>query len=227
MKNYLLIGAFALLLIFAGCVSTPPYTTCDRMCANGTTAAGPSYGNACSCPEDTNATLWLSYQPIRCNQNPWEIWEANSDRTYIRAPTEKEILTSYYSQVHNVGLLDYRIKGNGISVYASMACSACTCPLLHNIFVKVHQNDAQKILSLGWQEAQEPEYDCPQWTPPSPDFCENGKIVSSGVDSHGCQLPPKCIPNPSMPKCQRMCQNGSPNANCKCPEDDLPPNPPN
>ena len=183
MKNYLLIGAFALLLIFAGCVATPSQPPNP-----------PTGGN-----ETLNETVWLSYSPIQCKQNTWEIWEANSGRVYIRAPTEKEILSSYYSQVYDVQILNYSTKEIG-----GMMCDACTCSRGDTISVQIYAKDAQKMLSLGWKAAQEPAYNCPQLMPPSPDFCTNGKIVSGGVDSHGCQMPPKCV------------QAG-----------DLPPNPPN
>jgi putative hemolysin len=33
---------------------------------------------------------------------------------------------------------------------------------------------------------------CPQLSPPSPTFCTNGKIIDSGKNECGCQLPPKC-----------------------------------
>lgn len=39
---------------------------------------------------------------------------------------------------------------------------------------------------------------CPQNSPPSADFCKNGKIVAGGKDSCGCQLPPTCLPLPAI-----------------------------
>ncbi|MCX6785420.1 MAG: hypothetical protein NTZ18_01040 [Candidatus Komeilibacteria bacterium] len=36
------------------------------------------------------------------------------------------------------------------------------------------------------------EFPCPQPAPTAPDFCSDGKIVSGGVDEHGCQLAPTC-----------------------------------
>ena len=35
--------------------------------------------------------------------------------------------------------------------------------------------------------------ECPQYSPPSADFCKDGEIVSGKTDECGCQLPPKCI----------------------------------
>lgn len=34
---------------------------------------------------------------------------------------------------------------------------------------------------------------CPQLSPPSPDFCQDGTIVSGAINECGCQSPPKCV----------------------------------
>ena len=34
--------------------------------------------------------------------------------------------------------------------------------------------------------------ECPQLSPPGPDFCPNGTIVAGEIDSCGCRGPPKC-----------------------------------
>ncbi|MBI3638570.1 hypothetical protein HY227_02395 [Candidatus Wolfebacteria bacterium] len=41
---------------------------------------------------------------------------------------------------------------------------------------------------------------CPQYAPPSDDFCVGGKIVSSGRDENGCAQPPKCVSQTSCVK---------------------------
>jgi predicted metal-binding protein len=35
--------------------------------------------------------------------------------------------------------------------------------------------------------------ECPKFSPPADDWCEDGKIVTRGFDDNGCKLPPKCI----------------------------------
>ncbi len=40
---------------------------------------------------------------------------------------------------------------------------------------------------------------CPALTPPSPNFCKNGKIVAGEVDSCGCRKQPKCISPTALP----------------------------
>jgi hypothetical protein len=34
--------------------------------------------------------------------------------------------------------------------------------------------------------------ECPMLSPPGPDFCKDGVLVSGGTDACGCNLPPKC-----------------------------------
>ena len=43
--------------------------------------------------------LSLSYRPKMCEKTVWQVWEENSGRVYIRAPTEEEIIKHYYSAV--------------------------------------------------------------------------------------------------------------------------------
>lgn len=39
---------------------------------------------------------------------------------------------------------------------------------------------------------------CPQLTPPAPDFCKDGKVVDGGKDNNNCPLTPKCLPKASL-----------------------------
>jgi putative hemolysin len=36
--------------------------------------------------------------------------------------------------------------------------------------------------------------ECPQYSPPGPDFCREGRIVAGAKDRCGCQAPPRCEP---------------------------------
>lgn len=170
---YALIPLCAFLLI-SGCVGVPQ----DSF-------QPPNPQNA------SNATLQLSYSPIQCGQNPWEIWESNSGRQYVRAPTEEEVLKNYYSSVHGIEILNY----SSVQVH-EVVCAACTCSRPDVLGIKIYEKDKEKMLSLGWKAASQ---DCPQLMPPSPTFCENGSIVSGGTDENGCQLAPRCVQNNDLP----------------------------
>jgi len=55
-----------------------------------------------------------------------------------------------------------------------------------------------------WEEKCEvtnnEKYICPQAVNPSPNYCNGGKIISGGIDSYGCDLPPKCEVTACTPK---------------------------
>ncbi len=41
-------------------------------------------------------------------------------------------------------------------------------------------------------------FECPKYTPPSPDFCKDGIIITGLKDFRGCNLPPYCFKSVSM-----------------------------
>jgi hypothetical protein len=45
----------------------------------------------------------------------------------------------------------------------------------------------------GWTKVDSCQ-PCPMYSPPAPDWCKDGKIVSGGKDENGCALSPKCVP---------------------------------
>ena len=52
--------------------------------------------------------LSLSYQPKMCEKTPWQVWEENSGRVYIRAPTDEEIIKHYYASVYSIDVRDVK-----------------------------------------------------------------------------------------------------------------------
>ena len=52
--------------------------------------------------------LSLSYRPKMCEKTPWQVWEENSGRVYIRAPTDEEIIKSYYISVYSIDVRDVK-----------------------------------------------------------------------------------------------------------------------
>jgi hypothetical protein len=53
---------------------------------------------------------------------------------------------------------------------------------------------------------------CPEYAPPSPDYCKGGTIVDGGKDACGCQQPPdcKCESCPQyVPPAPNFCTDGT------------------
>jgi hypothetical protein len=88
----------------------------------------------------------LTYQPMQCEQTPWDAWEEKSGRRYIRAPTEEEIVRHYYSSEYGIELMNFTRVDPGM-----MTCQACSvCPLTHYYMVTVNASGMQPLLDEGW-----------------------------------------------------------------------------
>ena len=67
-------------------------------------------------------------------------------------------------------------------------CSQLSPPLQREGCTYTPRYDNNRCI-VGYEEKCVP---CPQFSPPAPEWCINGKIIPGGVDENGCQLPPKC-----------------------------------
>lgn len=87
--------------------------------------------------ENTNnnkENLLITYQPMQCQETPWEEWIKTSDIRWVTAPTEKEIITVYLSQKYNIELIDFnKIETDKI---VCMACDICPSTYYYEIIVK-------------------------------------------------------------------------------------------
>ena len=90
--------------------------------------------------------LTLSYQPRMCEKTPWQVWEENSGRVYIRAPTDEEIIRNYYQSVYTIDVRDVKKVQLG-----GVACQACdVCSETYRFELTVNANEMQVLLSEGW-----------------------------------------------------------------------------
>ena len=88
-------------------------------------------------------------------------------------------LTSTTAQLGQLG-----VPSQGVGV----GCPQLTPPLQREGCTYTPKYDNNRCV-VGYDERCLP---CPQLSPPAPEWCINGKIIPSGVDENGCQLPPKC-----------------------------------
>lgn len=103
------------------------------------------------------ATVWLHYQPLQCTDTPWNSWHESLGRTYVRAPTEEEILTEYYATVHQVEILDFEEVPLS---EGTVVCAACGCPRDYSLRVQVAASDAEKLIAEEWSRNEtEPNTD--------------------------------------------------------------------
>ncbi len=90
--------------------------------------------------------LSLAYRPKMCEKTPWQVWEENSGRVYIRAPTDEEIITHYYASVYNINVRDVKKVQLG-----GVACLACdVCLETYRFGLNVNASEMQPLLDEGW-----------------------------------------------------------------------------
>ena len=90
--------------------------------------------------------LSLAYQPKVCEKTPWQVWEDNSGRVYIRAPTDEEIIRNYYQSVYTIDVRDVKKVQLG-----GVACQACdVCLETYRFGLTVNASEMQPLLDEGW-----------------------------------------------------------------------------
>ena len=90
--------------------------------------------------------LSLSYQPKMCEKTPWQVWEENSGRVYIRAPTDEEIIKHYYASVYSTDVRNVKKIQLG-----TVSCQACdVCPETYRFGLTVNSSEMQPLLDEGW-----------------------------------------------------------------------------
>jgi hypothetical protein len=90
--------------------------------------------------------LSLAYRPKMCEKTPWQVWEENSGRVYIRAPTDEEIIRSYYISVYTIDVRDVKKVQLG-----TVTCQACdVCQETYRFGLTVNASEMQPLLDEGW-----------------------------------------------------------------------------
>jgi hypothetical protein len=101
-----------------------------------------------SAGEPNKSEVWIKFQPMRCDRTPWEQWYLDGNIQFVQAPTDHQLIVSYYGQVHNVNVLNY----SSVSLPPpEVECTDCSiCPKMYYVNIAVPKSSAAKMLSLGW-----------------------------------------------------------------------------
>lgn len=88
----------------------------------------------------------LKFQPMQCEQTPWEKWYAEGNIKFIKEPTEKQLVVAYYGNKYGIEILDFQRIESGLG-----ACEACSvCPTSYYFTVNVKNSDTEKMREEGW-----------------------------------------------------------------------------
>lgn len=88
----------------------------------------------------------LAYEPMQCEQTPWETWYAEGNIQYFAEPSQQQLISDYYAQ-------EYDIEINGVDERTrdGAVCEACgICPQSFYYVIFVNSDDVAELESLGW-----------------------------------------------------------------------------
>jgi len=87
----------------------------------------------------------ITFQPMQCEESIWSVWYDEGNIQFIKAPSDAELITAYYSSL-GIELSDVQqIQGS------RMVCQACSvCPVSYHFTAIVKQDQAQQMLDSGW-----------------------------------------------------------------------------
>lgn len=93
-------------------------------------------------------TVNLKYQGVQCEKEVWQKWYEEGNIRYVKAPTEKELITDYYAS-KEIQMISLEEKSN------EMVCEACsTCSKDKYYIIEVNNYDRDYLLENGWKELE-------------------------------------------------------------------------
>lgn len=125
-------------------------------------------------------------------------WSSCEERAFFRGECKPGITT--WTQTDNT--IEQPIEEPTICTmeYApvcakvAIQCIKAPCEPIEQTFWNRCSMNANKLATfLHEGECKTDQKECPQYAPPSPDFCTEGTIQDWWTDQNGCQLPPKCV----------------------------------
>jgi hypothetical protein len=97
---------------------------------------------------DVTVPVEMKFQPMQCQDTPWQRWYKDGGIQFIKAPTEEELATAYFSYL-SISATDFRMVDTGMAV-----CQACdTCPTSHYFTMKVPYAQVQNLIYEGFVRA--------------------------------------------------------------------------
>ena len=151
--RYIFIGLIFVAILFSGCVKeTPKACTMEaKLCPDGSYVGRT--GQNCEfspCPGIyVNQSILMKYQPMQCQETPWQTWYKEGHIQYIMAPTDEQLLIGYLSWNNITVSSAKKIQTD------EFVCQACdTCPMTYYYAVIAEQKDKEKLVEFGFMEMQ-------------------------------------------------------------------------
>ncbi|MCL5666290.1 MAG: immunoglobulin domain-containing protein [Patescibacteria group bacterium] len=93
-------------------------------------------------------TVQLTFQPMQCEDEPWQKWYSEGGIKFIKEPTDEELIMAYYGQAHSLQINSASRADSG-----NATCNACyACPKSYSFTATVPASDAAALEALGWKQ---------------------------------------------------------------------------
>lgn len=100
------------------------------------------------CTPTSTLTAYLTFQPMQCEEEPWQAWYKKGDVKFFKAPTEEELVKTFYAQTYSINIKSVQKIDSD-----RMTCEACgVCQKSYSFSVGVADTDAAKLEKLGWKK---------------------------------------------------------------------------
>jgi hypothetical protein len=100
-----------------------------------------------ACAPQVQQTVTMRYQPVQCEDTPWQAWYAKGNIQFIAEPSDAELIMTYYGSEYNLNVDNVQRIDSDQAV-----CEACgVCPMPYHFTAEIAYEDQSRLESLGWQ----------------------------------------------------------------------------
>ncbi|MPM38965.1 hypothetical protein SDC9_85596 [bioreactor metagenome] len=83
--------------------------------------------------------------PVSEEKTPWDQWYEEGNIQFIKAPTQAELIVTYYGTVYGINILDIQTVDDCDPGY----------PCSEYYIVKIKESDSAQMRELGWTDFEE------------------------------------------------------------------------
>lgn len=121
-----------------------------------------------------------------CEERAFFRWECTPWNQEENIPTDSEVVND---EEATICTMEYA----PVCAKVEIQCITTPCEPIEQTFGNRCMMEANKLATFLHEWECQTSQECPQYTPPSPDFCTEWIIEEWWKDENWCQLPPKCI----------------------------------
>jgi hypothetical protein len=84
-------------------------------------------------------TVTMMSEEMNCNQTPWQTWYSEGNISFLKEPSEEELIVAYFATVYNIEVSDL----NSVSLEGEKC----------QYTIEIKESDVETLTETGWQKA--------------------------------------------------------------------------